>query len=234
MTDPEELKRTLLQNVAEGWNLALPTELLVPLLQEVQTEIVYPPVEQVLRCFTYFPLCATRLVLLGQDPYINQHVRFGSEGRKKQYITEACGLSFSVPKDCPIPPSLRNMLKELQEDLGVVKTDGDLEHWARQNVLMLNAALTVVEGCSNSHAKLWAKWTDGIIEQVSRECTNVVFILLGTFAKQKSLLIDETKHHILSFGHPSPLNRSVPFAGCKMYSKTNDFLASKGYAKIEW
>jgi len=232
----------MLQSVQPGWDLKLPDELLMELLRDLRgAEHVFPNVDQILRCFSYFSPQTTRVVLLGQDPYINQHVvygalsTFGAGGkRKKQHVNEACGLSFSVPQTCPIPPSLRNMLKELHSDLNIVKYDGDLESWAQQGVLLLNAALTVIEGCSNSHAGLWAKWTDDVIRFVSNECSNVVFVLLGNFAKQKASLIDASKHHVLTFGHPSPLNRSVPFLGCKMYSKTNEFLESKGYSRIEW
>ena len=215
-----DLSDQLVANVHPGWDLSLHPSFVKCLQDKINEETVYPPVNQVLRCFTFFPLQDTKVVLLGQDPYIR-------EG-------EACGLSFSVPQGVKCPPSLRNMFKELQADVGIDRTDFDLQDWAEQGVLLLNSALTVKQGESNSHAWLWEAWTDDVIKKISKECTNVVFILLGAFAKGKAHYIDASKHLIIEAGHPSPLNRKGDYAGCKMYSKTNAYLKLHSKSPIEW
>ena len=215
-----ELRVKLLPGVKDGWNLQFHDVMLRLLSEKLAGETVYPPVNQVMRCFTYFDLVNTKVVLLGQDPYIR-------EG-------EACGLSFSVPQGVKCPPSLRNMFKELEADTKVVRSNTDLEDWAQQGVLLLNSALTVMEGNSNTHAYLWESWTDEVIKRISDVNTGVVFILLGNFAKGKAHFIDSKKHLIIEAGHPSPLNRKGDFAGCKMYSKTNEYLVSCNKPPIKW
>ena len=215
-----ELRSKLLHGVQAGWDLQFHDTMLRLLGEKLSSETVYPAVDQVLRCFSYFDLVETKVVLLGQDPYI----RAG----------EACGLSFSVPEGVKCPPSLRNMFKELAADEGVVRSNTDLENWAQQGVLLLNSALTVMEGNSNTHAYLWEAWTDEVIKKISKETTGVVFILLGNFAKGKAHYIDHKKHLVIEAGHPSPLNRKGDFAGCKMYSRTNAYLSMNDKACIKW
>ena len=164
----------------------------------------------------------TRVVIVGQDPY-------HGEG-------EAHGLSFSVQKGVKVPPSLQNIYKELYDDLGIPpKSDGDLTNWAKSGVLLLNAVLTVVKDTPASHRKLgWERLTDYIIKQLNEKDEPVVFILWGNFAKEKASLITNPKHLILSSPHPSPFAARYGFFGSKPFSKTNDFLRSKGLKEIDW
>jgi uracil-DNA glycosylase len=220
-------QKTLQQNIKDGWEY-VPDLILYNLFEQYKTNDVFPSMSQVTRCFTYFNLVDTKVVLLGQDPYINS---FKINGTR---VSEACGLSFSVPKGIRLPPSLRNMFNELKADVGVEKVDGDLESWAGQGVLMLNSALTVIEGESNSHASLWNDWTDKVIKKVSDQCEGVVFILLGNYARAKKVYIDGKRHCVIEAGHPSPLNRKQDFNGSKIYSRANEYLKSKGKEEISW
>ena len=182
---------------------------------------VFPPGNLIFNAFNLTPLNKVKVVIIGQDPYHG----FG----------QAHGLCFSVQAGVELPPSLKNIFKELQSDIGFkTPQHGSLEKWAIQGVLLLNASLTVNEGEANSHAQFgWAAFTDAVIRQVSAHCHGVVFLLWGKFAAQKELLIDSRKHYVLKAGHPSPLSVRL-FLGCRHFSKANALLASQGKELIDW
>ena len=190
--------------------------------QEYATKIIFPPKDNIFEALKLTSYENTRVVIVGQDPY-------HGEG-------EAHGLSFSVQKGVKVPPSLQNIYKELYDDLGIPpKSDGDLTNWAKSGVLLLNAVLTVVKDTPASHRKLgWERLTDYIIKQLNEKDEPVVFILWGNFAKEKASLITNPKHLILSSPHPSPFAARYGFFGFKPFSKTNDFLRSKGLKEIDW
>ena len=181
---------------------------------------IFPPKNLIFNAFNHFNIASTKVVILGQDPYINPD--------------EAMGLSFSC--NTKIPPSLRNMYKELGTDLGVdcSSKTGDLSGWANQGVLLLNTALTVLQGKSNSHSKIWRKFTDNIIKMLSERCDNVCFVLWGTNAKSKEKFIDQDKHFIVKGVHPSPLSANRGFFGSKPFSRINEYLRSVGKDEIKW
>jgi len=185
-------------------------------------KIIYPPGSLLFNAFDKTPFDKVKVVLLGQDPYHNPG--------------QAQGLSFSVPKGITKPPSLINIFKELQSDLGIAPSpDGDLEKWASQGVLLLNASLTVRKNEPGSHSKIgWLEFTDAVIKKISEEKKGVVFLLWGKFAQEKQPLIDETKHHVLKAAHPSPFSADKGFFGCKHFSKTNEFLMQEGLQPIDW
>lgn len=213
-----------------GWD-----ELLAPLFQderylkireflktEYSTRVIYPDMYDLFNCFRYTPVDKLKAVILGQDPY--------HEPR------QAHGLCFSVREGVPLPPSLQNIFKEIESDLGIKEPNcGDLTKWANEGVLLLNTTLTVREHMANSHSKCgWAWFTDSVIKLVSDTCENVVFILWGGNARSKAPLIDGRKHLILQCAHPSPLSAYNGFFGCKFFSKTNEFLVSRGKTPIDW
>jgi len=171
-----------------------------------------------------FDLCSfedIKVCILGQDPY-------HQEG-------QAMGLCFSVPVDIKIPPSLVHIFKELYQDLGIQKIDGNLTSWAKQGVLLLNSSLSVRESCANSHSKLWKDFTDNAIKYISDEREGIIFILWGTNAKSKKKFIDDNKHYILESNHPSPLSANRGgFFGCKHFSKCNEILLRNNKTQIEW
>ena len=185
-------------------------------------KIIYPPGSLMFNAFDKTPFDKVKVVLLGQDPYHNPG--------------QAHGLSFSVPKGVQKPPSLQNIFKELKSDLGIkIPADGDLEKWASQGVLLLNASLTVRQNEPGSHSKIgWLEFTDAVIRKISEEKKGVVFLLWGKFAQEKQPLIDETKHHVLKAAHPSPFSADKGFFGCKHFSKTNEFLMQEGLQPIDW
>ena len=185
-------------------------------------KIIYPPGPLIFNAFTKTSFDKVKVVLLGQDPYHNPG--------------QAQGLSFSVPKGVTKPPSLINIFKELQSDLGVEPfSHGDLENWAKQGVLLLNASLTVRKNEPGSHSKIgWIEFTDAVIKKISEGKKGVVFLLWGKFAQDKQSLIDETKHHVLKAAHPSPFSADKGFFGCKHFSKTNEFLMQEGMQPIDW
>ncbi|HEY8689120.1 MAG TPA: uracil-DNA glycosylase [Chitinophagaceae bacterium] len=185
-------------------------------------KIIYPPGSLLFNAFDKTPFDKVKVVLLGQDPYHNPG--------------QAQGLSFSVPKGITKPPSLINIFKELQSDLGIAPSpDGDLEKWASQGVLLLNASLTVRKNEPGNHSKIgWLEFTDAVIKKISEEKKGVVFLLWGKFAQEKQPLIDETKHHVLKAAHPSPFSADKGFFGCKHFSKTNEFLMQEGLQPIDW
>jgi uracil-DNA glycosylase len=190
----------------------------------------YPNKENIFECFKHFDIQETKCVFLGQDPYINE-INY-----KGIIIPQAMGLSFSVPEQYKVlPPSLKNIFKELKSDLkcNLPKT-GDLINWVNNKVLLLNVALTVQAGKSGSHIKMWEKFTNYIIQKISEKCSNVVFILLGNFAKTKKKFIDTKKHCVIEGVHPSPLSAHNGFFGSKIFSKTNEYLAQNNIEKINW
>ena len=182
---------------------------------------IFPPGSQIFRAFELTPVDKLKVVILGQDPYHG--------------LGQAHGLSFSVPADMPAPPSLKNIFKEIESDLGV-KMSGypNLEKWASQGVLLLNAVLTVQSGAAASHSKIgWEEFTDAVIKYISDNCEGVVFLLWGNFARGKSALIDHSRHHVLEAAHPSPLARGA-FFGCRHFSQANALLESQGKTPIDW
>ena len=182
---------------------------------------VYPPEEEVYTSFKLTPFNGIKVVVLGQDPY---------HGKGQSH-----GLAFSVNEGIKIPPSLRNIYKELESDLGVVRTTGNLSDWAREGVLLLNTVLTVDAGDANSHRGLgWEQFTDDIIRTISENHEHVVFILWGKPAQQKIKLIDTDKHKVITSVHPSPLSSYRGFFGSKPFSQTNDYLESVGRGAIDW
>lgn len=190
--------------------------------EEYQNKIIFPPKDHIFEALKLTSYKDTRVVIVGQDPY-------HGEG-------EAHGLSFSVQKGIKVPPSLQNIYKELYNDLGIPpRSNGDLTGWAKSGVLMLNAVLTVVKDTPASHRKLgWERLTDYIIKTLNEKEEPVVFILWGNFAKEKASLITNPNHLILTSTHPSPFAARYGFFGSKPFSKTNEFLKSKGLKEIEW
>lgn len=190
---------------------------------EYKSQKCYPKGSDIFNAFDYCPFDQTKVVILGQDPYHG--------------AGQAHGLSFSVPNGIPMPPSLHNIYKELKEDLNVeLPNHGNLESWAHQGVLLLNATLTVRAHEAGSHQnKGWEIFTDEVIKKLSSEKEGIVFLLWGGFAKKKTKLIDATKHHVLTSGHPSPLsaNRGYWF-GNKHFSKTNQLLEKQYRTPIQW
>lgn len=187
-----------------------------------QNEIVFPKQSDL---FSAFSLCGfnnVKVVILGQDPYHGKD--------------QAHGLSFSVPPSAPIPPSLRNIYKELASDLGTTPpTNGDLTPWAQQGVLLLNATLTVKESSPGSHqGQGWEIFTDAVIKKIAQEKEQVVFILWGKYAQAKASLIDSNKHLILSAPHPSPFSAYTGFFGSKPFSRTNEYLVKTNRTPIVW
>lgn len=189
---------------------------------EYLTKTVYPPQEMMYRAFELCPYSRLRVVILGQDPYHD-------EG-------QAQGLAFSVRDGSSLPPSLRNIYKEILSDIGRKSlTNGDLSSWAKQGVLLLNSILTVEAHKPASHQKIgWEQFTDEVIRRISEQKEGIVFILWGKHAASKKYLIDAHKHLILESAHPSPLSASRGFFGSKPFSKTNDYLKKAGHTEIEW
>ncbi len=188
-----------------------------------ENSIVYPQKQNIFKAFSLTPIDNLKVVILGQDPYHG----FG----------QAQGLSFSTPKEIKNPPSMMNILKEINDDLGKksVCEDGDLTAWVKDGVLLLNTILTVEESKPKSHHNLgWEIFTDNIIKYISDNKENIIFILWGSPAISKSKLINKSKHHILTSPHPSPLSSYRGFFGCKHFSKTNEILKNLGKKEINW
>ena len=214
-----------------SWKAALAEEFTKPYFTDLtnfvrdayQTNTVYPPARLIFHALDSCPLKDTTVVILGQDPYHGPG--------------QAHGLSFSVPKGVSHPPSLINIFKELETDIGkVYPKNGSLTSWASQGVLLLNATLTVVASQAGSHQnKGWEQFTDAVIDVISTQCDHVVFMLWGNYAKQKGKRIDRERHLVLTSGHPSPLsaNRGLWF-GNRQFSQANTYLISKGKLPIDW
>lgn len=214
-----------------SWKNKLNDELQQPYFQElldfVQEEYrskeCFPSPENIFKAFEFSPFYETRVVIIGQDPYHG----YG----------QAHGLCFSVQPGTKIPPSLLNIFKELRDDLGLPMPEtGNLEHWARQGVLMLNATLTVRSSEAGSHQKKgWERFTDSVIKKLSEERENIVFLLWGGPARKKGSKIDSSKHLVLTSGHPSPLAAiRGHWFGNRHFSRTNEFLRSVGKEPIDW
>jgi uracil-DNA glycosylase len=217
--------------IAPDWKKALADEFDQPYFDEIisflkaekkEGKTIYPPGPLIFHAFEATPLKKVRVVILGQDPY---------HGPK-----QAHGLSFSVQRGIAPPPSLVNIFKEIEDDLGIPRPGhGNLEHWAEQGVMLLNASLTVEAHKANAHAKIgWHRFTDAVIRTISDECDAVVFMLWGRFAQSKAEMIDKKKHHILTSAHPSPLSAHNGFFGCRHFSKANHWLEKKGLKPIDW
>lgn len=214
------------------WTETLAKEKTTPYFQElmlyVQSEreagkVIYPPKEDVFNAFAMTALEDIRVVILGQDPYHGPN--------------QAHGLCFSVLPGVKIPPSLRNIYKELADDIDgfTIPNHGTLSPWAEQGVLLLNTVLTVEQGKAHSHAKLgWETFTDRVIEVVNQHCSNVVFLLWGSHAQKKGNTINREKHHVLHAPHPSPLSAHRGFFGSKPFSQTNQLLVESGKMPIVW
>ncbi len=189
--------------------------------EKASGQTVFPPGREIFKAFELTPVQDVKVVILGQDPYHG----FG----------QAMGLSFSVPDGVPAPPSLKNIFREIEPDLGIrMSGRPNLEPWARQGVLLLNAILTVRAGQAASHSRIgWQEFTDAVIKYISDNCEGVVFLLWGNFARSKKALIDTSRHYVLEAAHPSPLAGGA-FFGCRHFSKTNEILASQGKAPIDW
>lgn len=216
--------------ISPSWKAALANEftqdyfakLMDFMANERATHTIYPPEHQVFEAFNRTPFEQVKVVILGQDPYHGPN--------------QAHGLCFSVQRGVAIPPSLRNIYKELQADLGITPpSHGHLMRWAQQGVLLLNATLTVRADSAGSHQKHgWERFTDAAIAAVAQQRQHVVFMLWGNYAQSKASLIDSSKHCILKAAHPSPLSASRGFLGCKHFSKANTYLEQHGISAIDW
>lgn len=216
--------------IESGWKSVLQAEFEKPYFEKLVAfikseknagKLIFPPGPLLFNAFNTTPFEQVKVVILGQDPYPTPG--------------NAMGLCFSVPRGIPIPASLQNIYKELQDDLAIpVARHGDLTAWARQGIFLLNAILTVESGKPLSHDKAgWQNFTDAVIQLLSEQREGLIFLLWGKFAQQKKGLIDELKHHILEAAHPSPLARGA-FFGCRHFSKTNDLLTEMGRTPIDW
>ena len=214
-----------------SWKKNLDTELEKPYMKKLDAfltkeigkgKTIYPDVENIFNAFNLTPLSKVKVVILGQDPYHGE--------------MQANGLSFSVNKGIKLPPSLKNIFKEISEDLNIEFNDnGDLKKWAKQGVLLLNSVLTVEQGEAGSHrSKGWELFTDEVIKLISDRKKSVIFVLWGSYAHSKEKLIDEHKHFILKSVHPSPLSAYRGFFGCKHFSEINNFLETNGKKTINW
>ena len=192
------------------------------LKQEYGRYTVYPPMNDIFNSLRYADYDNIKVVIIGQDPYHEPN--------------QAHGLAFSVKKGCPIPPSLKNIYAELEADLGIPPCPhGELTEWAKQGVLLLNNALTVRRGQANSHrGKGWEYLTDRIIQCVNEKSDPVVYLLWGANAKEKTKIINNPRHLILTAAHPSPLSAYNGFFGCRHFSKTNKFLEDNGVEPVDW
>lgn len=216
--------------IEKSWKEALGAEFEKPyfaaLVQELHRqkqagEVIFPPGGQIFKAFELCPLDKVKVVILGQDPYHG----YG----------QAMGLSFSVPQGVEAPPSLKNIFKEIESDLGIrMSGSPDLRPWAEQGVLLLNSVLTVRAGQPASHSRIgWQTFTDAVIKTISDRCEGVVFLLWGNYARSKAVLVDKSRHHVLEAPHPSPLARGA-FFGCRHFSATNEILAAEGESPIDW
>ncbi|MBK6362389.1 MAG: uracil-DNA glycosylase [Saprospiraceae bacterium] len=216
--------------IEESWKKVLHDEFEKPYFQKLTSlikeelkngKVIYPPGPDIFKAFEMTPFEKVKVVILGQDPYHNPG--------------EAMGLSFSVPKGIKIPPSLKNIFKEIKDDVGLEIPDhGDLTNWATQGVFLLNAMLTVEKNRAGAHKDIgWQTFTNVVIQTLSSQKNNLVFLLWGNFARSKKEWIDTTKHLVLEAAHPSPLAGGA-FFGCKHFSKANEYLIKNGQTTINW
>ena len=216
--------------IEESWKKILDNEFQKPYFeqltnfvrQEYATRKIFPPSRLIFNAFDSCPFDKLKVVLLGQDPYHG--------------IGQAHGLCFSVNDGVPLPPSLQNMYKEIFDDLHIQPySSGNLERWAKQGVFLLNATLSVRANIAGSHqGRGWEQFTDAVIQKIAEQKENVVFLLWGNYAIQKSRMIDPFKHKILTAPHPSPLSAYRGFFGCKHFSQANNYLVEKGLEAIDW
>jgi uracil-DNA glycosylase len=217
-------------NIEPGWKTELHEEFGKPYFEQIVSflkqerkagKTIYPPGPLIFNAFTCTPFSLVKVVILGQDPYHNPG--------------QAHGLSFSVPDGVPPPPSLINIFKEIHDELGITIHHSNLEKWAKQGVLLLNASLTVEANKPMSHSKIgWHYFTDSVINHLSKHKEHVVFILWGRFAGEKEKLIDRSRHLILKSAHPSPLSAHNGFFGCGHFIKANNWLKEHGIKPIDW
>jgi len=214
-----------------SWQAVIGDEFNKPYMQSLRSflaeqksagKTIYPPMPLIFNAFNSTPFEKVRVVIIGQDPY-------HGDG-------QAHGLSFSVPEGIKLPPSLRNIFKEIEADLGVsMSTSGDLTAWAQQGVLLLNATLTVEQAAAGSHQKKgWEEFTDAAIRALNEKRQGIVFVLWGSYAQKKGAFIDTSKHLVLKSVHPSPLSAHRGFFGNKQFSQINQYLESQGQAAIKW
>ena len=216
--------------IENSWKTELQSEFSSPyfmtlkefVLSEKAAHTIFPPGSPIFNAFNFTPFDKVKVVILGQDPYHGPG--------------QAHGLCFSVPEGIAKPPSLKNIFKEINADLGLpVPTSGNLTNWAKQGVLLLNATLTVRAEQAGSHQrKGWEIFTDAVIKKLSDKKSNLIFLLWGNYAIEKEKLIDTSKHYVLKAVHPSPLSASRGWFGCKHFSKTNEFLRKHGLDEINW
>ena len=216
--------------IEKGWKKILRDEFQSPyfselkqfLVEEKQKFTIYPPGNLIFNAFQHTPFHRVKAVILGQDPYHG--------------TGQAHGLCFSVPPGIPQPPSLVNIFKELRDDLGIpIPQHGNLENWADQGVLLLNATLTVRANQAGSHQNRgWETFTNRVIESISEQKKGMVFLLWGRYAQAKELLVDGNRHLVLKAAHPSPFSAYNGFFGCRHFSKTNVYLEQQGYSGINW
>ena len=218
-------------SIEQSWKEELKEEFAKPYFEKIvhflkeekkAGKVIYPPGKLIFNAFECTPFSKVKVVIIGQDPYHNPG--------------QAHGLCFSVAGGVPPPPSLVNIFKEINTDLDIpVSRSGNLEKWAKQGVLLLNASLTVEANKPMSHSQIgWHIFTDEVIKHISRDKEHVVFLLWGKFAQNKEILIDPTKHKILKAAHPSPLSAYNGFLGCGHFSKTNNWLREMGEKPIDW
>ena len=216
--------------IESSWKVKLVEEFEKPYFQELTSfvkqeylaQTIFPPGKEIFRAFDCCDFNSVKVVIIGQDPYHGPG--------------QANGLCFSVRDGMRLPPSLLNIFKEIHKDLGKpIPSSGDLERWAKQGVLLLNATLTVRTSAAGSHQnKGWETFTDAVIKKISDEKENVVFMLWGAYAQKKGEIINRSKHYVLMSAHPSPFSADRGFFGGKHFSKTNEYLKSKGLKEIEW
>lgn len=190
--------------------------------EEYKEKIVFPEYKNIFNALKLTSYKDTKVVIMGQDPYHGEN--------------EAHGLSFSVQDGIKLPPSLKNIYKELNSDLGIeIAKSGDLSKWAKQGVLLLNSILTVIKDTPNSHSKIgWQTFTDSIIKKLNEKNEPIVFILWGNYARNKKDLVTNTKHYVIESSHPSPFSARNGFFGSKPFSKTNEFLKANNIKEINW
>jgi uracil-DNA glycosylase len=216
--------------IEESWQKCLNQEfgldyfqnIMVFISEERKKNIIYPDKNKIFSAFNLTPFNKVKVVIIGQDPYHG--------------VGQANGLCFSVNDEIKKPPSLMNIFKEIKNDIGTeIPISGNLEHWAKQGVFLLNSCLTVKHQKPASHKKIgWEQFTDATIKTISDNKKGVIFLLWGKFAQEKAHLIDEKKHHVLKSVHPSPLSAYNGFFGCKHFSKTNEILVQSNLKPIQW
>lgn len=216
------IEKSWKQVLSEEFNKEYFTQLKLFLVNEKNNHTIYPPGSEIFSAFNYTPFNNVKVVILGQDPYHGPG--------------QANGLSFSVKEGVRKPPSLQNIFKELKNDLGIeIVENGNLEKWAKQGVLLLNATLTVRAHTAGSHQKKgWENFTDATIKKLSDQKDKLVFILWGNYARAKKEIINSKKHHIIESPHPSPFSADRGFFGSKPFSRTNEYLKRNEIEEIDW